>query len=284
MARVEPAVQSGGLLKLYQALWAPYYQAVLSVLGSTGVVLPLGDPHHGHPDATSFTTKGDEQVTFTWSEAPSSFDTPLDLTDADSFQGIVPVVTFNGTDEEADTPDAAYWSGGDGTNDNPMSIAFWSKITDTPGARALLSKWGANGNREWTFQVNVSDKLQFYVSDDSAAVTANRTGGAAIPMGRWAHFAMTYDGAGGAAAMDTVTLYVDGAVHASSATNSGSYVAMEDQTEPVMLGAERAGGTPSQFFNGQIAGGPLGPSFAQTELTADEVRALYDLGRAALGL
>ncbi|MCH8848227.1 MAG: hypothetical protein IIC32_04545, partial [Chloroflexi bacterium] len=72
MARVEPAVQSGGLLKLYQALWAPYYQAVLSVLGSTGVVLPLGDPHHGHPDATSFTTKGDEQVTFTWSEAPSS--------------------------------------------------------------------------------------------------------------------------------------------------------------------------------------------------------------------
>ena len=284
MARVEPAVQSGGLLKLYQALWAPYYQAALNILGPTGIVLPLGDPHHGQPNATAFTTKGDEQVAFTWSEAPSSFDTPLELTGADSFQGIVPVVTLNGTDEEAETPDAAYWSGGDGTNDNPISIVFWANITDTASARALLSKWGANGNREWTFQINVTDQLQFYVSDDSAGINANRTGSAAIPMGRWAQFAMTYDGAGGAAAMNTVTLYVDGAVHASLAANNGAYVAMEDQTEPVMVGAERAGGTPSQFFNGQIAGGPLGPLFVQKELSADEVRALYDLGRAALGL
>ena len=284
MARLEPAVRSGSLLKLYQSLWAPYYEAVLNVLGSTGVVLPLGDPHHGQPNATTFITKGEEQVTFTWSEAPSSFDAPLDLTDADSFQGIVPVIALNGTDEEADTPDAAYWSRGDGTNDNPMSIVFWAKITDTAGARALLSKWGVTGNREWTFQVNGSDKLQFYVSDDSAAATANRTGDAAIPMGRWAHFAVTYDGAGGATAMNTVTLYVDGAVHTSTATNNASYVAMEDQTEPVMMGAERAGGTPTQFFNGQMAGGPLSPLFAQKELTGDEVRALYDLGRAALGL
>ena len=31
-------------------------------------------------------------------------------------------------------------------------------------------------------------------------------------------------------------------------------------------------------------GGPLGPFFTQVELTADQVRALYDLGRAALSL
>ena len=66
MARLEPAVQSGSLLKLYQSLWAPYYQSVLNILGSTGVILPLGDPHHGQPDATSFTTKGGAQLTFTW--------------------------------------------------------------------------------------------------------------------------------------------------------------------------------------------------------------------------
>ena len=95
---------------------------------------------------------------------------------------------------------------------------------------------------------------------------------------------LTYDGAGGATAMDTVTFYLDGAVHAATSNNDAGYVAMENAAEPAMFAAERDGGTPSQFFSGQIAGGPLGPSFAQRELTADEVRALYDLGRAALGL
>ena len=287
MARVEPAVQSGGLLKLYQALWAPYYQAALNVLGPTGVVLPIGDPHHGQPDATAFTTKGEEQVPFTWSEAPSSFDTPLDLTGADSFQGIVPLLTLNGTDEEADTPDAAYWSPGDGANDSPFSIVSWANVTDTATVRALLSKWGASGSpgdREWIFQISALDKLELYAEDESAGVAVRRTGNAAVPMGRWAQFAVTYDGAGGAAAMDAVTLYVDGVVYASTAYNNAGYVAMEDKTEPVMFAAQRSGGTPSQFFNGQIAGGPLGPLFVRKELSADEMYALYDLGRAALGL
>ena len=70
MARVEPAVQSGGLLKLYQALWAPYYQAVLSVLGSTGVVLPLGDPHPAAPGQGSIpslqTFAADRRVDRSW--------------------------------------------------------------------------------------------------------------------------------------------------------------------------------------------------------------------------
>ena len=163
----------------------------------------------------------------------------------------------------------------------------WANVTDTATVRAFLSKWGASGspgNREWIFQINALDRLELYVHDESASVAARRTGNAAIPMGRWAQFAVTYDGFGGAAAMDTVTLYVDGVVYASTPYNNAGYVAMEDKAEPVMFAAQRSGGTPSQFFNGQIAGGPLGPSFAQKELSADEMRALYDLGRAALGL
>ena len=79
-------------------------------MGTTGTILPIGDHKHGQPNATTFQTVGDQQVTFTWSEAPNAFDTALDLTNPDRFQGIVPVVTFNGTDEEADSPDASYWS------------------------------------------------------------------------------------------------------------------------------------------------------------------------------
>ena len=284
MSAIVPAMKSGSLLAYNQALWGPLYHAVLNLLGSTGVILPFGDPHHGQPNAATVTTLGEEQVAFTWSEAPSSFDTPLDLTDPDRFQGIVPVVTFNGSDEEADSPDAAYWTRGDGANDSPLSMVFWANVADTAAVRTFLSKWGAGGNREWILQVSSVDRLELFFSDDSAGVAPSRVGDTSIPMGRWAQFAVTYDGAGGAAAMDTVTLYVDGDAQASTATNSGSYVAMEDQTEPVMLGAARAGGTPTQFFNGQMAGGPLGALFAQKELTANEIRALYDLGRAALGL
>jgi hypothetical protein len=44
------------------------------------------------------------------------------------------------------------------------------------------------------------------------------------------------------------------------------------------------GGAPGNLYAGKLAGGPLGPFFTQKALTADEVKTLYDLGRAALGL
>ena len=144
MARLEPAIANGSLLKLYRALWAPYYEAALQILGSTGTILALGDPAHGQPTATTFTTKGEEQAVFTWSEAPHSFDTALDLTDPASFQGIIPVVSLNGTDEEADTPDAAYWSRDD-SGSNPLSVGAWVWMTNTATQRDILSKWKAGG-------------------------------------------------------------------------------------------------------------------------------------------
>ena len=288
MARLEPAVRSGSLLKLYQSLWAPYYQAVLSVLGPTGVLLPFGDPHHGQPNATTFTTKGEEQVTFTWSEPLSSFDTPLDVTGADSFQGIVPVVTFNGTDENAITPDAAFWSVDD-SGDNGFSIGMWVYINDTVVTRRILGKYDTGeAISEWSIFINATDKLIFVIRDESAAVNIERDSDAAVNQGQWAFLVATYDGTGGATAMDGATLYQNGVVMASTAVNNGSYVAMENGTSVVSLGAFRISGNPTALFDGKMAGGPLGPWFVTHDaagiITADEVRALYDLGRAALGL
>ncbi len=37
-------------------------------------------------------------------------------------------------------------------------------------------------------------------------------------------------------------------------------------------------------YVGDMAGGPLAPFFTQVELTADQVKQLYDLGRKALAL
>lgn len=283
---------SGGLLKLYQALWAPYYDAVLRVLGSSGVLLPIGDPHHGQPDAATFTTKGGEQVAFTWSEAPGAFDTALDLTDPGSFQGIMPLVALNGTDEEADTPDAAIWSPGDGANDSPMSIGAWVKVTGGV-ASVILARFdntSAAEVREWRFMVDSNNKVEFQVFDESGNAGATRISDAAITASVWEFVVATYDGTGGADAMgtsgavvDNATIYVNGAVVASTASDNGSYVAMEDLSTTTTF-AHRLFGGPAQLFDGSVVGGPLGPFYTPKELTADEVRGLYDLGRAALGL
>ena len=116
--------------------------------------------------------------------------------------------------------------------------------------------------------------------DHSNSQLPNRTSDAVPTPNIWHHFAATYDGAGGPSAADTIALHVDGAVVASTATNAGSYVAMENLAQTTQIGVSDT----SEFLNGKMAGGPLGAFFTQKELTADEVRALYDLGHAGLGL
>ena len=290
MGRIEIALQRGSALQMYQAMWGPLYEAVLNILGSTAVVLPVGDPKHGQPNATTFTTVGEEQVTFTWSEAPASFDSALDLTDPDSFQGIVPVIDFNGSDEEADSPDAAYWSRDDSSGE-AMSCGAWVQL-DSAGSFVVLGKFSNSDTvREWQFET-ASGAPALRVYDQSASVGGTRTADSAISAGVWVFIVATYDGTGGADAMgtsgstqDNATIYVDGAIVASTAADNGSYVAMEDLGAVVSLAHQSAGSaSTASFFDGKIAGGPLGPFFAQNELTPDEVRRLYEVGRRALAV
>ena len=130
--------------------------------------------------------------------------------------------------------------------------------------------------------------MELFLSDDSVGASSVRRGNVAVSQGQWVFLVITYDGMGGASATDGITLYVDGAVHASIATNDASYVGMENGSEPVTLAAEGRGGAPGNFFNGKMAGGPLGPWFVTHDaagiITAAQVNQLYVLGRDALGL
>ena len=196
MARLEVPIAHGSLLQLYQAMWGPLYEAVLSILGATGTIVPVGDPKHGQPNASTLTTVGEEQVTFTWSEAPNSFDTKLDLTDAGSYQGIVPVVDFNGTDEEADSPDAAYWSRDD-SGSNPMSVGAWMNFADTTAAQVILGKYDSTGAvREWLLRIESDETMRFYAYDESADVIVNRATDSAVSTDLWHYVAATYDSTG----------------------------------------------------------------------------------------
>lgn len=277
MSRVEPKLEHGSLLKHNQMLWAPLYAAALDLIGTTGTILPIGDPHHGQPNATTFTTVGAEQVTFTWSEVPSGFDTPLAY--PGSFQGIIPIVKFNGTDEQADSPDAAYWERDD-ASDEGFSLGGWVNLVDATDS-TLLAKQGGSSEGSWKLGFSGGDDLQLACADESADLTVTRATNVAMTQGVWIHAVATYDGSGGSSAMDGVLLYVDGVAVASTASNNGSYVAMEDTTDVVSLGYRGEG---SLYMDGTIAGGPLGPFFTQTVLSADAIKRLYNLGRAAMAL
>ena len=204
------------------------YQAVLSILGPTGVILPLVADTSTNGFAATFTTVGAQAATFTWSEPPTTFDTPPGT------QGSVPVVTFNGSDEEADSPDANYWSRDDSSGE-AWSVGLW--INTTGGAaQTIFAKYDtAEAIQEWAVQITSDDILGLDVRDDNVNVDVTRDSDAAITTNAWVFLVLTYDGAGGATAMNTVTLYADGSSIASTASNNASYVAMENGTSTVDL-------------------------------------------------
>ena len=276
-------LHSGSELKFREAMWGPIYEAVLSILGSTGSILPFGDPHHGKPSATTFKTVGAEQLSFTWAvdTAWQAFDNHKDLADSDTkpylWQGIIPVINPNGSDERGTTPNNTYWFTDDGGSEK-VSMGAWVNLPSTSGSQHLLSNWASN---QWEFQWLVDGGTLVYVTRDrSAAVNVQNAADSTLTAGEWVFVVLTYDGAGGSSAMDGVTHYKNGVVWASSATNDANYVGMEDGSQ----GPDLWNSATSGYLNGKIAGGPLGMFFTKAELTADQVLRLYELGRRALAL
>lgn len=73
-------------------------------------------------------------------------------------------------------------------------------------------------------------------------------------MGAHTLFGATYSAAtGGATAANDITLYENGLVKASSATNDASYVAMEDTTAVGMIGAADLNAGSSQWMEGTLS-------------------------------
>ena len=260
------------------AIRGTLYRSMMEILGANAVIFPLGDPKHGLLSATTFKTYGDLQATVTPSEPLADWDTKPGLS------GIIPIVDFNGTDEEADTPDVTFFSRGDGSNDSAFTIGLWIRPDISNALQGLLAKAasGGGGATEWHLQLTSGGLLEMRFRDSSASASPSIVSATSHAVSTFQFVTMTYDGTGGGSAMTGAELYLDGVIEGSPTRNEvGGYVAMENGTQVVTL-AQRVQG--DSLFNGKMAGGPLGPFFAQKALTADEVEALYQLGRAALNL
>ena len=124
----------------------------------------------------------------------------------------------------------------DDSGSNPFSVAAWIYVTTTGVSQSIIAKYSENAKREWRLYLNSSGILDFVLYDQSANIHAARNIDVALPNG-WNFVVATYDSTGGATAADGITLYVDGVVRASTARNNANYVAMENLTAKVTIGA-----------------------------------------------
>ena len=254
-------------------------QAVLDVLGPTGVVLPLVEAGAGFNTRT-FTTlsAGPEQFTFTWSKRLANFSIPPST-------GTIPVITLNGSDEVADSADADYWTGSaDGTaaNEPTFSMGAWVNLAGAPRASTIFSKFRevTPVSKAYTFFLDASHRPRIDIIDESSNAIVGKRVSTPLPLNEWHFVVATYDGSG---ASSGVAIYIDGIAVGDTDINAGTYVAMENTSEKVSLGhVVSFGDEPGDKFRGALAGGPIGPFFTNTELSAVEVLQLSDLGFTAL--
>ena len=144
----------------------------------------------------------------------------------------------DGTDDYIDFGDDDDFSFGDGTDDSAFSVGMVFDNVSSAN-KVLLSKWlesAGSESREWLFYVQNNNTIQLILYDESANVTPRRTTDEAITQGMFFVVA-TYDGGGGATAANGISIYVNGVLVSSAATNSGSYVAMESLASPMFMGA-----------------------------------------------
>jgi len=181
---------------------------------------------------------------------------------------------FNGVDEWIEIPDNDLFSFGDGLVDYPFSVGCWVKWSGVDGAeKDIISKWDAATPRfEWRLIIGTTEALAFWVRDTSVAGSfkGRVTPGNLVDANIWRFVCGTYDGRGGPAPHDGITIYSgtsalwEGTVDTADNAGAGIYVAMENTAQPVMIGASDvlAGPNPSNWYPGEmclafIVGGAL---------------------------
>jgi len=290
--RMLPEMAEGSALQWAMAQWSPILEARMAVIAGVAgyggqAVTALADPLAGLPTAATFVgvdpDGGSLSPTWTYTEAPYGFDSPLDLTDPASWVGILPFVKLNGTDEYISSPDAAWWTLAGG-----LSIEAWVWMpTGAANYPCLIGKWDdAAAAREWMLFYDCStappaQRLSFLIYDDVANADIGRRVTPGLPPDTWHHIIATWDGVGAAA---NLRIYSDGIrVDDANTGGGGAFVAMQDTASAVTIG-RRADLTNPSYYPGRVAGGGLCPIVTDTVIPPAEVARLYRLGRQPLGL
>ena len=142
----------------------------------------------------------------------------------------------------------------DDTADEDMSIIAVIYVTDTGNAQQIISK-ADTLKREWELVVLSDLTLRFRVTDESATKHAYVVTDDALSIG-WNYVAATYESShaswSAATAAIYMTLYINGAVVASSPVTQVGYLGMENSTADVLISGVKTGGNIVHRFPDKI--------------------------------
>lgn len=273
--------------------------AAVQVIGGAAAI-SLDPSHFIYEQAASLVrTATAAKLLLAWTTVPDQYDTEADLSGAghnatyengswSSGSRITKArsrtLSFEGTESYLSVADHADFSFVSGGADISFTIGAWIEVVDAGANQTIISKWDATTGggqlREWQLFLLNTEQLQLSAYDESANANTNRRTDAGLSVG-WHFVVAKSDVTAGSGATwgDGVTLYVDGVVVASTATNNGSYVAMEDLTTEVFIGAI-TDTNPAAFFAGD-----MGQIFVTPQaLTDAQVWRLYLATRGYYGL
>lgn len=166
------------------------------------------------------------------------------------------VLDFDGVDDYVNLGNGNDFSFGNGSDDEAVTWFGVLEVVDSDSTQIITSKRDdttANPAREWVFHILSDEKMRLTQYDESVDAYCYRRTVSGVSAG-WHSYVVTSPGDGGASAMDNVKIYIDGTLVASTATNSGTYVAMENLATPLLIGAyESTTGAISAHFKGDIA-------------------------------
>jgi hypothetical protein len=151
----------------------------------------------------------------------------------------------------------------------PFSGAAWIRA-NASGERIIMAKWATNSSPGWQFFTDnlQNGKLGFFLASSNGSSLRRAVGTANVLDGNWHHVAFTYDGSSSASG---IRFYVDGAADAAVVVNNTSPGTLSDTT----LRIGQRSGTLASYFQGGIDDVYI----YGKQLSAAEVKSLYDLGR-----
>ncbi|MDP2662623.1 MAG: LamG-like jellyroll fold domain-containing protein [Dehalococcoidia bacterium] len=237
-----------------------FYHDLLALFGDTRL---LWTPETG--ETTTSTDRSRNARVFTYDATVAARYSRL---------GSLWALNFDGTDDEADTPDADGLSFGDGAVDQPMSIVALVKPDVNDAAMSILAKQNSDSVAEFRFNMTSSGHFLFQLNDADESNTIRGTFATALGTD-WILLSGTYDGS---ADSSGITLYKDGLGVLTARTGGGTYVAMENTAALVHLGARYT--TKEFFFDGSMAFVAL----VARQVNADEQWAIAKLCESYYGL
>lgn len=146
-------------------------------------------------------------------------------------------IQFNGSSDYISIADDGSLSFGNGTNDEAVT---WFGVMEVAagGDEPIICKYfdGMTGIREWFVGLDTDNqKLEAKIYDEGLNKECSRIMDASLSAG-WHTYVVPYSGVGGGSAADGISIYIDGSVVASTATNNGDYVAMTNTGTGVLIG------------------------------------------------